>query len=253
MKMADNKTNMIYDLKSMQAEVLQIMKFIHKVCEDNGIQYSLTGGTLLGAIRHDGFIPWDDDLDIMMTRANYQKFVNFMKDYEKDDFLMEDDQWVSRVRKESRVYEYVPSVDIFVLDRVPKNAVVHKTQVFLLRIIQGMLRDNRKKGNHNLFYRACIAVTSFVGRFFNKEKLLRAYNRISQKGNIQDSKEWGIFNDRFVFLPMKYEDDFMDNLILHDFADTKFYVINGYHRYLTRHYGDYMQLPPEEERVPMHI
>ena len=68
----------IKDLKEIQKIGLNTLKFIDKVCKENDIKYSLCAGTALGAIRHKGFIPWDDDIDIMMTRENYDKFLNIM-------------------------------------------------------------------------------------------------------------------------------------------------------------------------------
>ena len=64
-----------YGTLEIQKELLNLLRVFHKFCQDNNIQYSLAWGSLLGAIRHKGFIPWDDDLDVMMDRKNYNKFV----------------------------------------------------------------------------------------------------------------------------------------------------------------------------------
>ena len=62
------------DVKEVQGKILEVMKYIDKVCRENGIVYYIMGGTALGAVRHGGFIPWDDDLDIFMTPSEYEKF-----------------------------------------------------------------------------------------------------------------------------------------------------------------------------------
>lgn len=242
-----------YGLASLQGELLDVMKFVHSFCEENGIVYSLTGGSLLGAIRHEGFIPWDDDFDIMLDRENYDKFIACAKQYTGSDFVMEPDQWVYRVRKHHKVgTSFVPCIDLFVLDRVPESRLASKMQVLQLRIIQGMLRDNHKKQDFSLVYRICIFITSVMGKFFNKEKLLGAYDKICRKGNSGNANELSILNDRFKLLSMRYKDDLLKEVELHDFADTQFYITKKYVDYLTLQFGDYMQLPPVEQRIPMH-
>ena len=242
-----------HGLAQLQSELLDIMKFVHSFCEENGIRYSLTGGSLLGAVRHGGFIPWDDDFDIMLDRENYDKFIACGKKYTGTDFVIEPDQWVYRVRKHHKEgLGFVPCIDLFVMDRVPESKLASKLQVLRLRIIQGMLRDNHKKQNFSLVYRICIGITAFLGRFFNKEKLLQKYDEICRMGNGGSAAELSILNDRFKLLSLRYSGDLMEKVELRRFADTEFYISSKYQEYLTLQFGDYMQLPPEAERIPMH-
>lgn len=242
-----------YGLADIHADLFEIMKFIHKVCVDNDIKYSLTGGSLLGAIRHSGFIPWDDDFDIMFDRKNYEKFLSFMRNYNKGDFLLEADQWVYRVRKERKQKGYVASIDLFVLDKVPESHFANKIQVSTLKVIQGMLRTNEKMGDFSLYYRVAIAITEFIGRFFNKQKLCERYDKISQKGNSDNSGKLSIFNDRFKLISLKYDSNLTESYELKPFHDAEFMVISRYDDYLTAQFGDYMTPPPAAERIPQHI
>ena len=77
-------------VRDVQDKILEVMKFIDKVCRDNGITYYIMGGTALGAIRHGGFIPWDDDLDIFMTPAEYKKFVEAFNKLNSKDFVVQE-------------------------------------------------------------------------------------------------------------------------------------------------------------------
>ena len=242
-----------YGLAAVQGELLDIMKFIHRICAENGIAYSLTGGSLLGAVRHDGFIPWDDDFDIMFDRENYERFLACMREYEGGDFLLERDQWVYRIRAERKTKVFVPSVDLFVLDKVPENKLAHKWQILRLRVLQGMLRNNELMRDFSLVYRLCIAVTSWLGRLFNKEKLFALYDRISRCGNGGNSGRLAIFNDCFRLLSRQYDANLMDGTELHAFEDTELSIICRYDDYLTCQFGDYMTLPPEAERIPQHM
>lgn len=242
-----------YGLAEIQADLYEIMEFIHTVCVDNGINYSLTGGSLLGAVRHGGFIPWDDDFDIMFDRENYEKFLAFMRSYEKDDFILEADQWVYRIRKEHKTKGYVASIDLFVLDKVPESRLKNKLQVLLLRVIQGMLRTNEKEGNFSFVYRVCIAVTAILGKLFSKKWLAKCYDKISLWGKDSLSGELSIFNDRFKLVSLKYDKSLTDGYRTAKFHDAEFMIIEHYDDYLTAQFGDYMTPPNESDRVPQHI
>lgn len=242
-----------YGLAAIHADLYEIMEFIHSICMENNIKYSLTGGSLLGAIRHGGFIPWDDDFDIMFDRENYEKFLSVMREYDKGDFFLEADQWVYRIRKEHKTKGYVASIDLFVLDKVPESNLKNKIQVLTLRIIQGMLRTNEKEGNFSIIYRIAIAVTALIGKLFNKEKLCKKYDEISRKGNHENSGKISIFNDRFKLISLKYNENLTDSYELKPFHNTEFMIISRYDDYLTAQFGDYMTPPPVENRVPEHI
>ena len=77
-------------VREVQEKILEIMKYIDKVCRDNGITYFIMGGTALGAVRHSGFIPWDDDLDIFMTPVEYEKFKSVMEVQRQDRFVIQE-------------------------------------------------------------------------------------------------------------------------------------------------------------------
>lgn len=243
-----------YGLEDSHKELLEIMSFIHEFCERHSIKYSLTGGSLLGAIRHNGFIPWDDDFDIMFDRDSYDKFILSMMAEESTECILEQDQWVYRVRKHHKTRGYTPSIDLFVLDEVPLNRITNKLQILRLRILQGMLRTNELERTYSMFYTFCIRITSFVGKWFDKEKLFREYDRISRIGNARGkgSNKFSIFDDRFALLGLQYSNELMDGYELHGFMDKKFWIIKNYKEYLVKQYGDYMQLPPVSERRPMH-
>lgn len=241
------------DLEGIHASLMEIMQVIHSFCIEHDIKYSLTGGSLLGAIRHNGFIPWDDDADLMFDRKNFKRFLKEFAQDGPDNVILERDQWVYRVRKEHRTKGYVPSVDLFVLDKVPENKLVHRFQILRLKILQGMLRNNEKKGSYSLFYRFCIWITGIMGSVFRKEKLFQAYNRISQIGNKDNSGKIAIFNDQFRLISLQYDYKLMSDYRYHSFEDKEFLIAENYEEYLTIQYGDYMKLPPAQERIPQHM
>ena len=131
---------------AVQRELYDLMLILHEYLEKHNIDYSLTGGSLLGAIRHQGFIPWDDDLDIMLSRENFEKFAECFAKDPSDQFIFERDQWVYRARKTHKTEGFVPSIDFFIIDKAPEGKLKVKLQVWRLKILQGMLRNNEKEG-----------------------------------------------------------------------------------------------------------
>ena len=130
-------------VKDVQGKILEVMKFIDKVCRENGIVYYIMGGTALGAVRHGGFIPWDDDLDIFMTPAEYVKFKTAMERKADDKFVLQEWRTVpdyleyAKVRmngttfieeafKDRRDLHQGIYVDIMMLHKVPDNSFIQK-------------------------------------------------------------------------------------------------------------------------------
>ena len=240
-------------IKEIQNDLYTLMKTVHDFCISNEIEYSLTGGSLLGAIRHNGFIPWDDDLDIMMTRDNYNKFRNCYEKNGLGECVFERDQWVYRVRKTHKEKGFIPSIDFFIIDKAPANPVIGMLQVFFLKVLQGMLRTNEKKGEYSSLYTILIKISEGFGKLFRNNTLFNWYDQISQWGNKSNSQEVSIFNDRFKLIGLRYDSSLTSEYKNHVFEDTEFRIIEKYNDYLTLQFGDYMQLPPEQERVPQHI
>ena len=241
--------------QAVHEELLELMKEIHDFLTNNGIKYSLAYGSLLGAVRHNGFIPWDDDIDLMMDRENLNKLLELTKDGEKN-FVIERDLWIHRIRrrKETKASAYVPTMDIFVMDNVPDEKFARKSKIFKLKILQGMLKpsaDVRK--TYSCFYRVCMGITRLFGKFFTYNFKFNKYHKTMQKGNKKQTARVACFNASFRSLSVFFNSGLLDQLSLHDFAGEKFYIIDRYDEYLTAVYGDYMTPPKESERVPQHL
>lgn len=164
------------DLKEVQHAVLGIMKDIDKVCTENHIKYWLYAGTLIGAVRHNGFIPWDDDLDVAMLREDYERFLKvapkclgnryFIQTWESDPgFALP----LAKVRKNDTIYLESGSqysnchhglfVDIFVYDNLPDGSL----DLFLTKIcMQLVFRINLIKGNNTPW---------IIGHEFDRKKM----------------------------------------------------------------------------------
>ena len=244
-----------YGALDYQQKVLAMMKDVHVFLSKNGIKYSLCGGSLLGAIRENGFIPWDDDLDMMMDRENFNKFLSVCDDSEKiEGYVVSRMLWIYRVQRKD---EYNGSLtgatlDIFVIDKVPGSKIKQRLKIFLIKLLQGTMRKYRNIEKYSIINRVRLRVTYFIGMPFSKEAKFRMYTKVSQIGKNSNSGLVGCYNGLFSHLPIVYDDTLLKETVLHKFEDAEFFVTSEYDSYLTNLYGDYMTPPPVEERKPQH-
>ena len=136
-------------LREIQLEELKLLSYFDEFCNINRLKYSLVYGTLIGAARHKGFIPWDDDLDIRMTRKNYDKFLEVWGKLQPEGYLLQNKEnsprfpsSFSKIRKSHTTFLQFESergahhtgifVDIFPLDRIPRNRIKKRYFTFLV-------------------------------------------------------------------------------------------------------------------------
>ena len=261
-------------MTELQSKELDILKAIIKVIEDNGLSYFAIGGTCIGAVRHNGFIPWDDDIDIAMPRKDYELFrtklykelpANLKKlDYdnsERNDFLFvkihdTTTTFVENYAKDSPDRYTGAFIDIMAFDGLPL-----KNSKRIVRRSQKLLKLNGKIRKTPIGYRKqkpFKAMVKSVVSFFFK------YNHFSTKW-CNMLKKYPFDNSEKVYLSCRHEKSalakgkkvvfpysyFADYASV-DFEDIKIRVPIKYDEYLTDDFGDYMQLPPEEKRNSGH-
>lgn len=244
-----------YGSLEIQKRLLVLLKKFHSFCVANEIKYSLDWGSLLGAVRHKGFIPWDDDLDIMVDRHNFMKIIQKLKG---DDSLVIDDGspetlWIKRIRfgKEDVNEGYPPTIDMLVMDYAPDNRLLRKLKVVLSLFMQGMLKvaPNYKRGN--IVLRLCTVVTHFVGKLFPRKWLLKRYDKLAYKH--KPSQKLTSYFEEYSCMGKYYRPDLLEHIIEMEFEDTRAYVVRDYHECLCVQFGpDYMTPPQMNERKPRH-
>ena len=236
------------NLKLVQSELLSMMKDIHALCVENGVEYSLTGGSLLGAVRESGFIPWDDDMDIMVDRKNYNRLCEAIKKCKG--YEMGRGPWLQHIRPVAYSSAVVPFVDVFILDKLPDKAAQAKLKIFLLRMLQGMLKEEVEYEGFSFVYKVCIFVTHLIGKLFSRRIKLKWYDKVSRMGDSSAAEYISITNDSFGLLKLKYKADLLTEFEACSFEDTQLMITKKYAEYLSFRYGaDYMTPPPVEERV----
>lgn len=249
----DNK----YGTLDIQKELLLLLKEFDSFCVKEGIKYSLDSGSLLGAIRHKGFIPWDDDLDVILDRENYNKLI-FTVDKAKSlviERITGQALWVDRVRLQGAeaINGLAPTLDIFILDNVPDNkwkAVFKKYTIFML---QGMLKPHLSMKKGSLIMKLCSLISYMMGLFFPRKVKYKWYNMVSQWGNKDKCKYGSCYNYTFKGIGKLFPSDALKRIIRVPFESIDVSVMEDYDSVLTSIYGDYMTPPKEKERIPKHM
>lgn len=272
----NSKTEPSHSVKTVSAEELRKLQLIElemliefdRICRKYDIKYSLDGGTLLGAVRHKGFIPWDDDIDVIMLRREYQRFKKAAKkELDTERFFLQDYttdpeyRWGwAKLRRNGTSFirsgqEHLKQhdgifIDIFVADAVPDDRLArafHHMICFLIR--KGLYSTVGKNNANNLAESALYTALDKIPR----DRYFRLRNKIAigaQKkyptSKLVAHYTHGYPHSCFFGMPRKCFDEMIET----DFEGRKFFVFKQYDEYLTLLFGDYMALPPEEKRKP---
>ena len=251
---------------------LNMMDYIDKICRENNIQYSLAYGTLIGAVRHSGFIPWDDDLDIFMTRSHYERFIKLMKDsannrtpyriinYEEAFFPWTKviDSRTSVVEQEDYgIKDYGVWIDVFPYDHVPDpDSIVSKKfrrrldLYFRLATYRALSMKHAKE--RSFPYKFVFGVIKLVLSVFSINFFGRKWNSLAQTYNKVQTGFLG-FSAIYSQMHSAFNDIIFNDYIEMEFEGHSYLCIKEYDCYLSTVYGDYMELPPENERYPKHL
>lgn len=260
------KHTMDEKLRKLQLTQLEILNEIDRICCKNGIRYSLYAGTLLGAVRHKGFIPWDDDLDICMERSEYERFlILWDKDHLPGYYLQNKDntpafpQSFTKIRKEHTVFLQNESefgayrsgifVDVFPIDRMPDGIIRRGLFVWNCLCYQLFCREFVPP-KESLFVKSIAgAILLFTGKRSREAKRKQLLNMITADRN-RSHDTVAIETANTIRTPLPA--GLLDEYIFLPFEDKEYMCFAQWHEYLTRKFGDYMTFPPEAERIWKH-
>lgn len=247
-------------LKEIQEELL---RSVAAFCEANNLEYFLAYGTLIGAVRHKGFIPWDDDIDLVMKREDYERFIasynGFSEKYRV--YTAENTDWfpfpyakiakVSTTLKEENdnmTGEIGINIDLFPLDYIPENQAILKKIKFQYQML--MLKSIRINGNRSFIKNLILRVSKVLLAGKSAHSIALKITSLA-KESTQNTGKMGnlVFTEKTTDYASSSA---FSKSVEMEFEGNKYKAPEGYHEWLTNFYGSYMELPPEESRVTHH-
>ena len=258
-------------LKLLQEIELENLRMLMEICEKNHLRYYLIGGSLLGAMRHKGFIPWDDDIDVGLPRPDYNRFVQIAKDYlpaHMDIKTMTSDPnykcyFTRLINNKKKIYwdhgQYTAVIgvwmDVFPLDGLPENPLLRKLQVFRVKLNKALYKFTQidyvttNRTNRPLSERVLIrfAQLTHIGRLMDADKRLKKLDQALQRYDYDASAyAWnfsGCYGKREIVPHIQ-----LGGSRTAEFEGMQVSIPEAAEDYLTSIYGDYMKLPPEDQR-----
>ena len=259
-------------MKSMSFEEskkveLDILESVASFCEENGIRYFLAYGTLIGALRHKGFIPWDDDIDIQMPREDYNRLISSFneKKHNPNLCLVPPHDPKSRhpivkiidvrtVKIEEGVDYSAGSlgvdIDIFPIDGQPDNEVDYQQWYKKLRRLYAFYTYSIMSSRGGSLKKRLLF--SLIKMCMSRRYVKKRADSLHKKYPYESSKYLGTIESAFNSIGNRVERECFSDFVLVEFEGKQFRAPIGYDAILTKIYGDYMQLPPEEKRVSHH-
>lgn len=249
-------------VRDVQDKILETMKYIDALCRKNGIVYYIMGGTALGAVRHGGFIPWDDDLDIFMTPAEYEKFKVVFDAEQSDKFVLQEwrttpkfleyakvrmngTTFIEEVFKDRIDMHHGIYVDIMILHKVPERKLTQKIIYYSSKFatLYALSQRNWKpksKGQALVLKSLKLLPCKWLAKVCYK----KIYKYDSQTKN---------FKYCYWITPAKFrnglfDEEFFSSPVDIPFEDTMLLGSEKIKEYLAYRYGDYMKLPSEEQQ-----
>lgn len=249
-------------VRDVQDKILEVMKYVDGICRRNGIEYYIMGGTALGAIRHGGFIPWDDDLDIFMTPTEYERFKAAFDEEAPDRFVIQ--EWrttpnyleYAKVRmngttfieesfKDREDMHHGIYVDIMILHKVPDRRVVQKAVYYQSKFVTlyGLSQRNWKPKT-----KGQALALKFLKILPCRAMVKSAYKRIYKYDGMEDGFKYCYWITPAGFKNGLFDKEFFERPVDVPFEDTVLLGSERIREYLEYRYGDYMKLPSEQAR-----
>ena len=248
------------ELREHQLRAVEAMKKLDEICQQNDIKYFLIAGSALGAVRHKGFIPWDDDIDVAMTMDQFQRFVELAPTAVRTPYKWRHTSVDSTYPTLSGGIFYgesEPLITVFPLVKLSDNRLQRKMQWYIRKVMSPVWQ--RKVGYHvpsekmNAKQRLSVAGSTIIAAILPKKSVLNILRKNEVKYENKDVCWYCNIYSKYSQEKESIKAEWVKETIRVPFEDIELPIIKEYHAYLTHLYGDYMTPPAEEDRHPVHL
>nr|MBP7471509.1 LicD family protein [Prevotella sp.] len=248
-----------YDIRPLQMRMLEVLKALDDTCKKHGVTYGIFAGSLIGAVRHKGFIPWDDDMDVLMPRPDYERFITHCKEWlpapyefvcaENDSnyplpFGKIQDGSTTLIERKHLSYLGGIYVDVFPLDAVPTNMLKRRWQFckyeYMKQVLYLVHRDPYRHGHGPSSW-----IPLLCRKLYTMEGLQKNIRRLLTKYKYDKCKYVADYTDGLKGVMLKEVEGIYTS---YTFEGETFQGIKRYDDYLTQMYGDYMKVPDGEHQ-----
>lgn len=257
-------------LKKLQQKELESLVYFDKFCKEYELKYFLLGGCVIGAIRHNGFIPWDDDIDVMMPRRDYERMLRLWKTYESNErFLMlktDGDTFTGNcfatlvdtsatMVKENQKDIDVPHgivTDVFPLDGCPDGKFKRYLQYYHAMMYSLYMTEVVPTNHGKLIRFVGSVLLKLVPSRKRRTKIWKKHERKMTRYSFNTHEKCTELCAGPHYMLNEYPQRAFADVIYHEFEGMQFPIPQGYDTYLKMAFGNYMELPPEDKQVPHH-
>lgn len=266
----DNNSYDSEQLREIQLVCLDLLKVFDKFCAENDLRYYVCGGGCIGAIRHGGFIPWDDDIDVMMPRRDYEKLKKLWPQQMKDTVYRFNDNseseflrtmWAAisnenttfiKTRQQGLDISQGIKLDIVPLDGCPDGRVKRSIQIFWALIHQIYMNQEPPISKGKLLEAVGKLILMFHRRWPSRYKAAKRAEKRMTRYDFDKCSKVTELTTRFRYMRNEYPKEAFEPAVRKSFEGFMAALPGGYDTYLTMAFGDYMQFPPEDEQIPKH-
>lgn len=256
------------DLERLHNAQLEILQEVDRICHQHNIKYTITAGTLLGAIRHQGFIPWDDDLDIGMTREDYEYFLKISPNALNSEFkimtmynnkfyglpfakVMLKNTRLNEANLPKNIEGYGIFIDVFPFDNAPlahENDLIHRYKIEYYKKL--MLAKTGYRIKISIPKQIVYSLFKIFAFFYTKERIISWLEKEIIRFNNNDNDL--LYNKCDGYDVEQLSKNALENAIAIEFESFETQGIRNWDYYLTNLYGDYMKIPQKEDQKPVH-
>ncbi|MGN0504576.1 MAG: phosphorylcholine transferase LicD [Ruminococcus sp.] len=256
-------------MRKLQLEELEILRYFDSFCRENNLRYYIVGGSLIGAVRHKGFIPWDDDIDVSMPREDFDKLLKIAGEKLSPDYFLQNQKtekgcyfYYAKLRKNGTYFgedkfEHLPLhkgifIDIFPLDFVPSSNALQKIFFKIFSCLGGFICSKEKTTEFLYKNMSLPFIVSFrlLQCILPRRLLMGLRNLTGKFAKLISNKKYMASLSGFHGYPKEVcPSELWGDGVDIEFENTVVRAPSQYEKLLTHMFGNYMELPPEEERV----